>query len=409
MKWAYSIQTSIYWSKFMFIISWIYVIITLFEPTHVRDNSMEKWSDSYKSLFGIELFILIFLTIDFGVALYHNLYDKAFNQSNFFNTESLISDDKTANVSSPEKTPHRDFSPYGSRRNARLVKTTVHVGASRLGEKSPENLKSILENTKDTFAQQTRSIWSNLKTLYLTLLSNFLIYKLIMLVIFFVDFALFHKMYPNNAFRFSRFFRTLLFPLYSKPTRRTLQAIFHSMKRIFDYFIFFFSIVFLYAMLGYRIFYDDSRIYHLHPSYDKHVSDYNSYEIIVNSLMVLITYDNYPLVMRPFFDMSPWYLLYFMPYIFLNILFFKPVPIAVVYDGFRVKSRNPGKTQRAYRRGPPPRKGSSVHVLPDPDTRNVGWTDKIARNYAARARESVGLHVQETSQARADQDHLPAA
>ncbi len=32
-----------------------------------------------------------------------------------------------------------------------------------------------------------------------------------------------------------------------------------------------------------------------------------------------------------------WYLAYFMPYIMLNILFFIPVPIAVVYDGFREK------------------------------------------------------------------------
>ena len=53
--------------------------------------------------------------------------------------------------------------------------------------------------------------------------------------------------------------------------------------------------------------------------------------------MVLVTFDNYPLVMKPFFDMSPWYMLYFMPYIFCNLLFFKPVPIAVVYDGFRVE------------------------------------------------------------------------
>src|SRR5690606_24782452 len=70
--------------------------------------------------------------------------------------------------------------------------------------------------------------------------------------------------------------------------------------------------------------------------YDAHVSDFNSYHVIVNALMVMVTFDNYPLVMRPFFEMSNYYLLYFMPYIFVNILFFKPVPIAVVYDGFRV-------------------------------------------------------------------------
>ena len=112
---------------------------------------------------------------------------------------------------------------------------------------------------------------------------------------------------------------------------------YHSVKRIFDFFIFFFSIVFLYALLGSKIFYDDGRTYYTSDFYDQYINDYNNYGIIVNSLIVLVTFDNYPLVMRPFVEMSLWYLVYFIPYIMLNILFFIPVPIAVVYDGFREK------------------------------------------------------------------------
>ena len=329
MKWAYIIPTDISWSKFMFLVSWLYVILTLFEQTHINDTSMEKWGDEFKNLFACELTILLLLTLDIVVAVYHNFYDTVFKQSAFFNAETLISDDRTANGT--EKTPQP------------VWKKRIHISAnapSIHSQKTPDEKasqkKTILEFSKETFSKQERPFLTNLKIFFLTFKEHLLLLKLILLVLFYADFIMYFKMYPVNTFRFSRFFRTILFPLFSKPTRRTLQAVFHSIKRIFDYFIFFFSIVFLYALLGYKIFYDDDRSYYIHPYYDSHVQDYNSYHIIVNSLMVLVTFDNYPLVMRPFFEMSAWCLIYFMPYIFCNILFFKPVPIAVVYDGFRV-------------------------------------------------------------------------
>ena len=137
---------------------------------------------------------------------------------------------------------------------------------------------------------------------------------------------------------------------------RTLQAVYFSIKRIIDFLIFFSFVVFVYAGFGYKIFQDLEEPYHTHPFYDEYVNNYSSYSVIANSLMVLVTFDNYPLVMRPFIcsnrspAISPYYLLYFMPYILVNILFFIPIPIAVVYDGFRVVTAETGKKKQAHAR-----------------------------------------------------------
>ena len=57
----------------------------------------------------------------------------------------------------------------------------------------------------------------------------------------------------------------------------------------------------------------------------------------MNNLYILLSFDNYPNVVKPFSDYSQWYLVYFMPYILWNIFVFLPISIAVVYDFFWVK------------------------------------------------------------------------
>lgn len=340
MKFTYKVQTDKMWQKVMFLVSWFYIILTLFEPTHVKDIHMQRWDQEFTNLFACELTIILLLSLDFVVSFYHNFYDSIFRESAFFNTESLIQDDKASHAQESSRgTENKEGEKLERKRRTTFVDVNLKE-ISRINEEpettQPQQKKTVLELSKETFSQQKRGWALNFKIFFKTFLKQFLIYKLIMVILFFTDFGLYFHMYPHSPFRFSRFLRTLLFPIFNKSTRRTLQAIFHSVKRIFDYFIFFFSIIFMFALLGYKIFYDDNRSYYLHPFYDPHQSDYNSYLIIVNSLMVMVTFDNYPLVLRPFYEMSPYYLLYFLPFFFVNILFFKPVPIAVVYDGFRV-------------------------------------------------------------------------
>lgn len=51
---------------------------------------------------------------------------------------------------------------------------------------------------------------------------------------------------------------------------------------------------------------------------------------------VLITFDNWPAMAKPMLAESPYYLIYFLPFVIANALFFFPIPIAVIFDSFRV-------------------------------------------------------------------------
>jgi hypothetical protein len=40
--------------------------------------------------------------------------------------------------------------------------------------------------------------------------------------------------------------------------------------------------------------------------------------------------------MIPALKISYWYLLYFLPFVFIFKLFFVPIPVAIVYEAFKV-------------------------------------------------------------------------
>jgi hypothetical protein len=53
-------------------------------------------------------------------------------------------------------------------------------------------------------------------------------------------------------------------------------------------------------------------------------------------LFALISFEGYPECMYPYIEISSFYSLFFIFYIMLLILVFVPVPVAVVYDAFKV-------------------------------------------------------------------------
>lgn len=128
-----------------------------------------------------------------------------------------------------------------------------------------------------------------------------------------------------------------MFVCFSYSTKRAIQALFHSFNKIMDVILFFSILVFLYAGIGYKIFDGDMTSFDENPYFDRNINDFSKFFVIVNSFYVLFSFDNYPLLMRPFTDESEFYMIYFLPYILVNILIFMPIPIAVVYDSFRVK------------------------------------------------------------------------
>src|SRR3990167_9505718 len=343
MRYSYTIQTSLIWSKLMVATCWAFLLLTLFEPKNINDDEIAKWSSYFDLIFIWELCVLVLFLLDYLMALYHNFHERLFKE--FRGTSEM--EEEAADVM-----PGMARKSMGINMNSgqavfssaqpRQDTGQIHASSEPLNLKAPSLGKNSLPtaNLGDKFKLQKEKygfckyFWILVQT---TLFEADLFPKGVLLVIFWTDFVLFISLYPDEPMRFGRFFRSITFTIFSKSTKRTLQAMIGSMRRILDFFIFFASIIFIYAGLGYRILQDEESEYYLHAFYDSNISDYNSYSVIVNSLMVLVTFDNYPLLMRPALAQSYIYLAYFMPFIMLTIFFFIPIPIAVVYDGFREK------------------------------------------------------------------------
>jgi hypothetical protein len=55
-------------------------------------------------------------------------------------------------------------------------------------------------------------------------------------------------------------------------------------------------------------------------------------------MFILLSRDNYPAVMLPSYETSPFYLLYFIPFLLIDIFLLVPIPVAVMFEAFRVIS-----------------------------------------------------------------------
>jgi len=52
---------------------------------------------------------------------------------------------------------------------------------------------------------------------------------------------------------------------------------------------------------------------------------------------MLFSRDNYPYVMTPAAQKSPYYAIYFIPILIINTFLLVPMPIAIMYAAFKVK------------------------------------------------------------------------
>lgn len=334
----------------MILFTWMYVILTAFEPPHPKAITVVKWGKPYKALFGIESIILSGFLIDLLASIYHNYFERKFknlkDHERLFIKQQLSEylehkeDIDHSNESENNENPLENRSKIHLRALEKAASDHHHLTEEKDNPHNFNKTSTGLHGMPTMSSTQPTSCWTPIKLFFATLLlESDIRYKLLLFLAFFVDFVLFNLFYSTHIsyYRYSKILRVVAFPLFSMSIRRSLQAVYFSIKKIIDFFIFFSVIVALFAGLGYKIFQDPNPTYIVRKGYDKHISDFTSYGIIANSLIILATFDNYPSVMRPFIEESMWYLLYFMPYILLNILFFIPIPIAIVYDGFRDK------------------------------------------------------------------------
>ena len=78
---CYTIQKSKIWTSFVFLLSWIYVILTAFEPRNKLDNQyIVKWELQFSINFAVELVILTVWTLDCIFQIAHNWEENIFNE-----------------------------------------------------------------------------------------------------------------------------------------------------------------------------------------------------------------------------------------------------------------------------------------------------------------------------------------
>ena len=64
------------------------------------------------------------------------------------------------------------------------------------------------------------------------------------------------------------------------------------------------------------------------------------------TLYILTTLSNYPAAIIPYCKVSNYYFFYFLPFMYIILMFFVPIPVAVVFDQFRDERTNLLKKDR---------------------------------------------------------------
>ncbi|CAD8055958.1 unnamed protein product [Paramecium primaurelia] len=151
-------------------------------------------------------------------------------------------------------------------------------------------------------------------------------FKLIAYYFCLVDFII-HS-YEPTLFRVSKICRTLLMPMYSKDLRRNLKGIFKAGKDLFLLIILYLIIISIFSFIGINLIGKLDNV-------DLRTQDYGDFFKLFSMLFMVATLDFYPDILIPPMLQGIYYCLFFITYLLLFIFLFAPIPLAVVYEGFR--------------------------------------------------------------------------
>ena len=105
----------------------------------------------------------------------------------------------------------------------------------------------------------------------------------------------------------------------------------NSVRDFFELMLFFLIIVFIFALIGYRVLGElDSK-----ELVDTFTNDFEYIGYTMNNLYVLSTTDNYPDIMFPSLKENYQYLLYFIPFMLITIFIVAPIPVAILFNGYK--------------------------------------------------------------------------
>ncbi|CAK69287.1 unnamed protein product (macronuclear) [Paramecium tetraurelia] len=132
----------------------------------------------------------------------------------------------------------------------------------------------------------------------------------------------------DSQIRFSRLIRPALMIFFSKDLRRNLKGIAKASKDLLLLFLLYVIIISTFAFIGINLIGQLDTV-------DLETQDYGDFFKLFNMLFMAATLDFYPDIMIPPIFQGTFYALYFVIYIILFLFLFQPIPLAVVYEGFR--------------------------------------------------------------------------
>ncbi|WAR18392.1 TPC1-like protein [Mya arenaria] len=141
----------------------------------------------------------------------------------------------------------------------------------------------------------------------------------------------------SHPVRWSRPLRSLLIINFSdgKQIRRAFRNIRRTIPEIMNVLILFMMSVFLFALLGLKLFGRRKSL-----TYSDGSEYFKMYFDSIWDLYVLVTTANYPDVMMPAYDESKWFALYFMTYLIICLYVFMSIVLAAIYNNYRQNLKN---------------------------------------------------------------------
>nr|CBI63265.1 two-pore channel 3 [Strongylocentrotus purpuratus] len=156
-----------------------------------------------------------------------------------------------------------------------------------------------------------------------------------------VDMVMFTMMYElgakDKAVRWSRPLRPVLMVTFAemKLVRLAFSNIRKTLLEILNVLILLFLVIALFALLGRELFGNDNL-----KKVDEVSPYFTDFWEIWWDLYVLVTTANSPDIMMPAYDFNPWYMLYFITYIFICLYIFMSIFLAVIYKNYRKHLKN---------------------------------------------------------------------
>ncbi|CAD8206175.1 unnamed protein product [Paramecium octaurelia] len=150
--------------------------------------------------------------------------------------------------------------------------------------------------------------------------------KLIFILLCGTDFI--NYQYDQTQFRFSRLIRPFLMIFYSKDLRRNLKGIAKASRDLLLLFLLYAIVISTFSFIGINLIGQLQTV-------DLDTQDYGDFFQLFNMLFMTATLDFYPDIMIPVLLQGTYYVFFFVIYIILFLFLFQPIPLAIVYEGFR--------------------------------------------------------------------------